>query len=219
MAYKLHVRLAALEPAFSPLAYKATLIGMLAAAVAIPLALAAIPYLDIFNDMAVQPKGKAQGLYGSVADESLIVDRMPAAGTVPMSYVAYPLEGNDPKMAELAGKTLKNPLRSTMAVLKRGQKLFHDYCRTCHGVEAQGDGPIVGPGLFPAPPSLHTKTAREFKDGHIFHVITRGQNKMPSYADKLSVTDRWSVIYFVRALQRSLHPKPEDLTQPEDRKQ
>ena len=41
---------------------------------------------------------------------------------------------------------------------------------------------------------------------------------MPSYADKLSVTDRWSVIHFVRALQRALHPKPEDLEQPEDLK-
>jgi hypothetical protein len=219
MAYKLHVRLAALEPAFSPLAYKATLIGMLAAAVAIPLALAAIPYLNIFNDMAVQPKGKAQSLYGAVADQSLIVDRMPAAGSVPISYGGYPLEGKDPKTAELAGKMFKNPLRPTMAVLKRGQKIFHDICRTCHGVEAQGDGPIVGPGLFPAPPSLHTLAAREFKDGHIFHVITRGQNAMPSYADKLSVTDRWSVIHFVRALQRSLHPTPKDLTQLEDRKE
>ncbi len=218
MANELRERLAALEPVFSPMAYKATLIGMLAAAVMIPLALAAIPYLDIFNDMAVQPKGKAQGLYGTVANESLVVDRMPAAGSVPMNYVAYPLEGKDPKTAELAGEMFENPLRRTMAVLKHGQKVFHDICRTCHGVEAQGDGPIVGPALFPAPPSLHTKAARNFKDGHIFHVITRGQNAMPSYADKLSVTDRWSVIHFVRALQRALHPKPEDLEQPEDLK-
>lgn len=216
MANKLRERLAALEPVFSPLAYKATLIGMLAAAVMIPLALAAIPYLDIFNDMAVQPKGKAQGLYGTVADESLVVDRMPVAGTVPMNYVAYPLEGKDEKAAALAGKTLENPLQPTLVVLRRGQKLFDDYCRTCHGVEGQGDGPIVGPALFPAPPSLHTQAARDFKDGRMFHVITRGQNTMPSYADKLTVEDRWAVIHFVRALQRALHPKPEDLEQPED---
>ena len=218
MANKLHVRLAALEPVFSPLAYKATLVGMLAAAVVIPLVLAAVPYLEIFNDMAVQPKGKAQGLYGAAADRSLIVDRMPVAGTVPMDYVAYPLTGKDEKTAELAAKQFENPLRPTMAVLARGRKLFGDYCQTCHGVEGQGDGPIIGPGLFPAPPSLHTQAARQFKDGRIFHVITRGQNTMPSYADKITVEDRWAVIHFVRALQRALHPKREDLEQPEDLK-
>ena len=87
-----------------------------------------------------------------------------------------------------------------------------------HYTSIAGTGPIVGPALFPAPPSLHTKAARDFKDGRIFHVITRGQNTMPSYADKLTVEDRWAVIHFVRALQRALHPKPEDLKQPEDLK-
>lgn len=216
MPYKLRERLAALGPTFSPMAYKATLIAILAAAVVIPLGLASIPFLNIFNDMAVQTKGKAQGLYGTPADPAQadqIVDRMPPAGSIPMTYVAYPLQSKDEKTAELAGKTLRNPLVPTMDVLRRGQKLFHDYCRTCHGVEGLGDGPIVGPNLFPAPPSLHTETARKFPDGRIFHVITRGQNVMPSYADKLPANDRWAVIHFVRALQRALHPKPEDLKQ------
>jgi mono/diheme cytochrome c family protein len=136
---------------------------------------------------------------------------MPVAGTVPMNYVAYPLAGKDEKTAALAGQQLRNPLTPTMVVLERGRKVFADYCQTCHGSEGQGDGPIVGPGLFPAPPSLHTPTAQQFKDGRIFHVITRGQNTMPSYADKLTVADRWAAIHYVRALQRALDPKPEDL--------
>jgi len=208
---RIQERMASLEPHFSPLALKGTLVGLLIAAVAVPLALVAIPYLDMFNDMAVQPKGKAQGLYGLNFDQGRIVDRMPVAGTLPMDYEPYPFAGKDEKTAKRAEKALKNPLPPTMAVLHRGQKIFHDYCRTCHGVEGQGDGPIVGPDLFPAPPSLHTDAARKFPDGRIFHIITRGQNNMPSYADKIKPRDRWAVIHFVRALQRTLHPKPEDL--------
>ena len=52
-------RLAAWEPRFSFPVYRAVLIGMVVAAFAVPLALVAIPYLDMFNGMAVQPKGKA----------------------------------------------------------------------------------------------------------------------------------------------------------------
>ena len=146
-------------------------------------------------------------------DQALIVDRMPAPETLPMGYGPYPFTGKDEKTAKLAEQALVNPLRPTMDVLERGQKIFHDYCRTCHGVEGQGDGPIVGPNLFPAPPSLHTDVVRNFPDGRIFHIITRGQNAMPSYADKITPRDRWAVIHFVRALQRALHPKPEDLQQ------
>jgi len=34
---------------------------------------------------------------------------------------------------------------------------------------------------------------------------------MPSYRDKLDSDERWSVIHYVRALQRSQNPKAEDL--------
>jgi mono/diheme cytochrome c family protein len=203
--------LAALQPRFSPLAFRATLIGMLLAAVAIPLGLAAIPYLEMFNDMAVQPKGKSDGLYGRTFGQSLYVNRMPVAGTLPMDFQPYPFTGKDEEAVKRAESELTNPLVPTMDVLTRGRERYQDLCRTCHGDEALGDGPIIGPGLFPAPPSLHTATARNFQDGRIFHIITRGQNVMPAYADKLSVRDRWAVIHYVRALQRSLDPKPEDL--------
>jgi mono/diheme cytochrome c family protein len=39
------------------------------------------------------------------------------------------------------------------------------------------------------------------KDGQLFHVLTYGQNNMPSYASQLSRGDRWNVILYVRTLQ------------------
>jgi hypothetical protein len=54
---------------------------------------------------------------------------------------------------------------------------------------------------YPPPPSLLADNARRIKDGQIFHIITYGQNNMPSYAAQVSVEDRWRAIVFVRSLQ------------------
>ena len=67
------------------------------------------------------------------------------------------------------------------------------------------------PGRFPAPPSLHTAEALEYKYGTLFHIMTKGVGKMPSYAQQLDSEERWKVAQYVRALQRSASPKPEDL--------
>ncbi len=46
----------------------------------------------------------------------------------------------------------------------------------------------------------------KMKDGQIFHVLTFGQNNMPSYASQLSREDRWNVITYVRSLQKQASP-------------
>jgi mono/diheme cytochrome c family protein len=196
------------SPRWRPMRFKATLVALVASAVALPLALLAIPYLEIFNEMAVQPKAKAQSYYGWFSDRSLVAERPPVEGTLPMSYFPYKIEGNDEASAKKAAETLENPLEPTLDALKRGQKLFNTFCIVCHGEKGEGNGPIVGPNLYPAPPSLHTAQARGFPDGRIFHVISRGQNKMPPYNDKLEPMERWAVVHYVRALQRTMAADP-----------
>lgn len=194
------------KPGWKPMRFKATLVAIVAGAIITPLLFLALPFLDLFNDMAVQPKGKAQGHYGFFTDQQIQVERPPVPGTIPVGYVAYPYpkdDEKDTKWADEAGEKLKNPLLPTVANQRRGQVIFNRVCIACHGEHAEGDGPIVGPDLFPAPPSLHSKLARAFKDGHIFHVITRGQKKMPSYADTLEPAERWAVVHYVRTLQRA----------------
>jgi mono/diheme cytochrome c family protein len=85
--------------------------------------------------------------------------------------------------------------------LQRGRNRYDIFCIACHGRMAEGDGPVVGPNRFPAPPSLHTDQARGYDDGTIYYVITHGIGKMPGYADKLTPQDRWKVVHYVRALQ------------------
>jgi mono/diheme cytochrome c family protein len=48
------------------------------------------------------------------------------------------------------------------------------------------------------------------RDGQLFHILTFGQNNMPSYASQLSRADRWNAIAYVRLLQARATPKPAD---------
>lgn len=210
---KIEDKIRKFSPPFIPWVFKAHLIAVVALAFIIPLTFVAIPYLEWFNDMAVQPKGKPQGEYGWFEGEALIVERPPVEGTLPMGYFPYPYDDNESDTADEAEAALVNPLEPTREVLEQGRKLYDYYCWTCHGKMGEADGPIVGPNLFPAPLSLHTKEAKNYKDGRIFHVISNGQNTMPPHADKFDFAERWAIVHYVRVLQRAMDPKPEDLEQ------
>jgi mono/diheme cytochrome c family protein len=177
-------------------------------------------------DMVYQPSMKAQSM-GSML--------MPVKGTIPRDYVPYPysnINGQAPvpgsaqakenaangivpssSDAGYPGTALKNPLRPTMATLKRGQTIFNTYCIVCHGPNGLGDGYVVP--RYPRPPSLQSDKVRNWPDGNIYHVITMGQNVMPSYASQIAPGDRWAVIHYVRALQHSQHPTAAEVQEAE----
>ena len=144
-----------------------------------------------FLDMADQPKGKAQrgDLLGGA-------DFMPPEGAIPQGFTPYPYVGHP----ELAEQTLTNPLDAAdPAVVKRGELMYSRYCVPCHDAKASGNGLVVQKG-FPPPPSLQTQRVRDFRDGRIFHIITTGQNIMPSYAAQVRERDRWAIVHYLRQL-------------------
>ena len=51
--------------------------------------------------------------------------------------------------------------------------------------------------------SLQQPRIRELADGEIFNTITHGKNTMMGYGDRIQVQDRWAIIAYLRALQKS----------------
>jgi mono/diheme cytochrome c family protein len=98
----------------------------------------------------------------------------------------------------------------TLALLHRGQERFDIFCAPCHSRLGDGDGMIVRRG-FPAPPSYHIDRLRAADDRHFFDVITNGYGAMYSYANRIPVQDRWAIIAYIRALQRSQHASLADV--------
>ena len=124
---------------------------------------------------------------------------LPPEGTVPVSGSRYFPYGTTEDEAMRAGEELVNPVAETPEILARGKEVFETICIVCHGPAGEGDGPIIG--RFPNPPSLLAERSRNFRDGRIYHVITRGQGIMPSHAVQVRPIDRWNVIHYLRELQ------------------
>ena len=161
---------------------------------------------------------KPTGIMNARHRERLFADgltlRAPLPGTVPRGHQDYPwraaVYGAD-EAKRLAGENLVNPLPPTLQNLRRGERVYDNFCQPCHGFKGMGDGSAVGLGRLAAPNSLHSAKAKRYSDGEIFHIITEGQNKMPSYAWQLTPLNRWAAVHYIRVLQRAQAPLPGDL--------
>ncbi len=120
------------------------------------------------------------------------------AGTIPVDFVPFRY-GEGEEEAARAAAELSNPLPASEANLARGLQAYETYCQICHGPTGEGDGAIIDP--FPNPPVFHAENAMNLSDGQLFHIISRGQGIMPSYAAQVRRDDRWRVIHHVRLLQ------------------
>ncbi|HMB98425.1 MAG TPA: c-type cytochrome [Balneolaceae bacterium] len=105
------------------------------------------------------------------------------------------------------------PMEVTGSFIYRGQDRYDIYCSVCHGGTGDGRGIIMTGdyGYVPAP-SFHSNRLREVPDGEIYSAIANGIRNMPSYATQIPVEDRWAIVSYVRALQRSQYI-PEDQMQ------
>ena len=155
------------------------------------------PNFIFMPDMYYSPALKAQEEGGM---------RMPVKGTVPRGFTPYDFAAEN---SEELGKILINPLPRTKAVMLRGQTQYNTYCMVCHGAYGEGDGSVVP--KYPRPPSLQSEKVQKWPDGRIFHVITAGQNVMPSYSTQVEQVDRWAIVHYIRALQKAKNPTASDL--------
>lgn len=132
-------------------------------------------------------------------------NRKPVEGTVARGFIPYEFKG----MPDSLLKPFANPLAPTKEVIDRGKNRFDIYCSPCHGYYGKGDSRLRG--FFPNPPTLMSEKVRNWKDYNIYHVITNGQNVMPSYERQIPRDDRWAIIHYLRVLQRSQNAPDSDL--------
>jgi len=189
------------------------------------------PEIEIFPDMVRQPKVRAQSPLGFFADDRGA--RKPVEGTVPIGYempqadrapdadptgqmALHPRLGfsegsdyyNTGKMGANWGTGI--PVEVTPALLQRGQQRFNINCAVCHGPLAEGNGIVKQYGLTTVV-TLQDDRIRNMADGEIFNTITNGKNTMMAYGPRVMVQDRWAIICYLRALQRSQRASATDV--------
>jgi len=157
-------------------------------------------FKDKRNDRPVVPGTVMRG-YSSETKKVFSEDYAYAEATNPALY-----SGKDE-----TGDWLKNfPIEVTHELMELGQKKYTIFCQVCHGASGNGQGITRSYGMI-ATASYHDDRLRDMAVGEIFNTITHGKGQMNSYADKLSPEERWAVIAYVRALQKSQNAKIEDV--------
>ena len=151
---------------------------------------------EYFPDMARGPAYKA--FAPNAATRTGLTLQAPVPGTIARGHLAYQFHyGPGEEEAARAGRELTNPLRLSAETIEDGRALYQTYCLVCHGANGKGDGPLVVAGKIPTPPAYSSVRVAAFPPGRLFHVVTMGTQKMPSYAALLTPGERWKVIAYV----------------------
>jgi mono/diheme cytochrome c family protein len=110
-----------------------------------------------------------------------------------------------PRTAAKAPIPAKNPIPMSESSIRAGRAVYAKICRACHGLRGRGDGPTAPPGSKPA-----NLVDNEWKyggtDGEIFKTIKEGVKPfdvMEPWGKKISDTDIWNTINYLRELSKS----------------
>lgn len=142
-------------------------------------------------------------------------------------------DGNDQPVAEAPAPSVmdttpwltENPLAVDLELVEQGRKYFGIYCSVCHGMNGGGNGLVnrrarkILSATWIPPSSLHQDTlySDKYPDGKLFSTISNGIRKMPGYAGQIKVRDRWAIVAYVRALQKSQNSSIDQV--PQDRRE
>jgi mono/diheme cytochrome c family protein len=168
------------------------------------------PPLEIFADMKRQPKLRPEAPNSFFADR--LSSRVPVAGTVARSPAVrvdgrdiYPHEDASYNTGRVPGTTNfveTLPVPVTAQLLARGQERYTVHCAVCHGAAGDGKG-VIAKYQMVGMANFHDKRLVGLPDGDLFNTITHGKNLMNPYGAQVDVADRWAIVAYVRALQRS----------------
>jgi mono/diheme cytochrome c family protein len=138
------------------------------------------------------------------------------------------MEGTEPQADGKPGYVKQIPIqfKTPMDFLRRGRERYTIYCAVCHGQGGYGDGPVAlraaeiqaangDAAGWVAPKNYHSDDMREQPVGKLYNTIANGARTMPAYGGQISVLDRWAIVAYVKALQRSQDAKPADIPEAE----
>ena len=159
------------------------------------------PPIEIFPDMDRQPKLRPQTRNNFFADQ--LSSQLPVPGTIARGT---PYEDSPVNTGRITGTTNfveTIPVPVTEQVIARGRQRFQINCSPCHSAMGDGNGITKRLGMTVVT-SLHDKRIVVMPDGEIFGTITYGKSPlMGAYGANVSIQDRWAIVAYVRALQRS----------------
>lgn len=194
------------------------------AAATIPFALAAYAReskmrhtrIHIIPDMDSQQKFKPQRENTFFADKR--ADRPQIEGTIAVGELREDEHLYDGKVNGAFARTFPAQITIDEKTMARGKQRFGIYCTPCHGQVGEGDGMVnaraaaLAEGTWTPPSNITDERLHYMPVGELFNTVTHGIRNMPAYGPQIPTEDRWAIILYVRALQRSRAASLKDLS-------
>jgi mono/diheme cytochrome c family protein len=161
------------------------------------------PPIELFPDMDRQPKLRPQAANSFFMDG--LSSQLPIPGTVARGSAWQDSPENTGRIPGTTNFVATIPIPVTQQLLLRGRERYNINCAPCHGAQGDGKGITTKFGMAVIA-DLHDVTGRKIpqqSDGELFNTISNGKTLMQGYAASITIPDRWAIVAYVRALQRS----------------
>lgn len=175
------------------------------------------PRYHIWSDMDFQPKGLAQNASPVFANSR--VSRVPATGTVARGELRQDDHFNRGLQDGQWAGSFPADIAIERRTIERGRQQFGIYCQPCHGASGDGNGMVHRRSLtlganvrgWVQPSNLHQEQVVRQPHGQLFNTISNGIRTMPAYGPQIAIEDRWAIVLYLRALQRSQNARIDDV--------
>jgi mono/diheme cytochrome c family protein len=163
--------------------------------------------IHAMGDMDWQAKFQAQQPNPFFANDMAM--RAPEPGTVAQGELKDDDHFYQGKIAGGFARTFPKQVEASDATMEHGRERYGIYCAPCHGLSGQGDGMVhkravaLEEGTWVQPTVLTQENIYYQPVGQLFNTITHGIRNMPAYGSQIPEGDRWAIVMYVRALQRT----------------
>lgn len=93
-----------------------------------------------------------------------------------------------------------NPLKNDASAVADGKKLFSSQCYLCHGKDGDGKGELAQDMKLTLRDYHDAAALKGMSDGDLFYILSKGKGDMPGQDDRLTETQRWHLIVYIRSL-------------------
>ncbi len=163
----------------------------------------------VVPNMDFQAKYKAQRVNGFFESSDGRAMREPPEGTVALGDLREDTHFYEGMKSGHVARTFPDVIEISDETMARGEQRFGVYCAPCHGPSGDGDGMVhrraaaLQEGTWVKPTNIAEPKIAQKPVGELFKTISEGIRNMPGYARQIPPEDRWAIILYVRALQRS----------------
>jgi mono/diheme cytochrome c family protein len=104
--------------------------------------------------------------------------------------------------APRAARRLLNPVPATESAVQDGMFNYQKHCKSCHGENGDGKGDRASELSVMPTNFTNAREMSRLTDGELFWKITHGHRPMPAFESKLTETERWQVVDYIRTFAK-----------------